>query len=73
MENLDLFDLAKCISCDNGLPYLFTHAGVRNHWIEAIVRFLERNNPNLYWYACKCEKQCRTPEERSMSIAALFA
>ena len=29
MENLDLFDLAKCICCDKGLPYLFTHAGLR--------------------------------------------
>lgn len=62
MENLALFDLAKCISCDNGLPYLFTHAGVRTRWIEANVRYIERNHPELYWYARKCENECRTPE-----------
>ena len=51
MENLDLFELAKCISCDKGLPYLFTHAGVRTRWIEANVRYIERNHPDQYWYA----------------------
>ena len=62
MDNLDLFDIAKVIDSVSGLPYLMTHAGVQDRWIEANVRYIERNHPDLYWYARKCERECRTPQ-----------
>ena len=61
MSNLELFDLAMAIPRSDGRPFVLTHAGITDQWVDEVSRHIERNRPELFDYAVAINNASRKP------------